>query len=88
MEEVLLAAVALVVAANSVAALEPRQPSTVVAFELHQLFEAHTSRAEVLADQVLHLDSIMVVIACQRCDRRVSIAQSVGPQGRMSAGLL
>jgi hypothetical protein len=64
--EVLLAAVALVVAAISVAALAPRQLSTAVVFEEHQSPGVHTSRVEVVADQVPHLDSIMVAIACLR----------------------
>ena len=64
--EVLLAAVALVVAAISAEALAPRQLFTAVAFEEHQLFGVHTSPAEVLADRVPRLDSIMVVIACLR----------------------
>jgi hypothetical protein len=78
-------AVAAVSGALLVAALAPRQPSTVVAFEEHQLSGVHTLAAEVLADQVPHLDSIMVVLACLPCDRRDSLAQPLGPQGRMSA---
>ena len=62
--EVLLAVVALAVAAISAAALAPRQASMVVAFEQHRLSAVHTLPAEALADQVPHLDSIMVVIAC------------------------
>jgi hypothetical protein len=66
MAEVLLAAVALVVAAISEVALAPRQHSTAVAFE------APVTRGCILyrqmADQVPHLDSIMVVIACLPCD--------------------
>jgi hypothetical protein len=50
MAEVLLAAAALVVAAISVAALAPRQPSTVVAFKQHRLSGVHTLPAEVLED--------------------------------------
>ena len=84
MAEVLLAAVALVVAAISAAALALRQPSTAVAFEEHQSAGVHTLPAEVLADQVPHLDSIMVVIACLPCDRRDSLAQSVNPQRPIS----
>ena len=86
--EVLLAAVALVVAAISVAALAPRQPFTAVVFEEHQSPGVHTLAAEVLADQVSDLASIMVVIAYLPCGRRDSLDQSVGPQGRMSAGPL
>ena len=86
--EVLLAAVALVVAAISVEALAPRQPYTAVAFEEHQSPVEHTLPAEMLADQVPHLDSIMAVIACLPCDRRDSLAQSGGPPGRISAALL
>ena len=86
--EVLLAAVALVVAAISVAALAPRQPFTAVVFEEHQSAGVHTLPAEVLADQVPHLDSIMVVIACLPCDHKDSLAQSGGPPARMSAALL
>jgi hypothetical protein len=90
MAEVLLAAAALVVAAISVAALAARQLSTGEAFEEHRPSAAavHTLPAEVSADQVPHLDSIMVVLGCLRCGRRDSLAQSVGPQGRMSASLL
>jgi hypothetical protein len=79
-------AVAAVSAALLVAALAPRQPSTVAALELHRLSAVHTLPAEVLADQVSHLDSIMVVIACLPCGRRDSPAQSVRPQDRMSTG--
>jgi hypothetical protein len=64
--EVLLAAVALVVAAIPAAALAPRQPYTAVVFEEHQLPGGHTLPVEVLADQVPDLDSIMVAIACLR----------------------
>jgi hypothetical protein len=66
-------------------ALAPRQLSTVAAFEQHRLSGVHIIPAEVWADQVSHLDRIMVVIACLPCGRRDSPAQSVGPQGRMSA---
>jgi hypothetical protein len=86
--EVLLAAVALVVAAISVEALAARQPYTAVAFEEHQLPVEHTLPAEALAGQVPDLGSIMVVIACLPCDRRDSVDQSVDPQGRTSAGPL
>ena len=48
----------------------------------------HTLPAEVLADQVPHLDSIMVVIACLPCDRRDSLAQSVDPRRPISPGPL
>jgi hypothetical protein len=70
------------------AALAPRQPSTVAAFEQHRLSGAHTLPAEVLVDQASHLDPIMVVLACLPCVRRGSLAQSVDPQGHMSAGPL
>ena len=86
--EVLLAAVALVVAAISVAALAPHQPSTAVGFEEHQSPGVDTLPAEVLVDQVSHLDSIMVVIACLPCGRRDSLAQLGGLPGRISAALL
>jgi hypothetical protein len=86
--EVLLAAVALVVAAISAAVLAPRQPSTAVAFEEHQSPGVHILPAEMLADQVPHLDSIMVVIACLPCGRRDSLAQLGGLPGRISAALL
>ena len=86
--EVLLAAVALVVAAISVEALAPRQPFTAVVFEEPQSAGVHTLPAEVLADQVSHLDSIMVVIACLPCGRREPLAQLAGPQDRTWAGLL
>ena len=66
----------------------PRQLSIVAAFEQHQLSGGHIIRAEVSADQVSHLDRIMVVLACPPCGRRDSLAQSVGPQGRMSAARL
>jgi hypothetical protein len=75
-------------AAISVAALAPRQPSAVAAFEQHQLSGVHIIPAEVSADQVSHLDRIMVVLACLPCGRRDSLAQLVGPQGRMSADRL
>jgi hypothetical protein len=70
-----------------VAALARRQLSTGEAFEEHRLSAAtaHTLPAEVLAAQVAHLDSIMVVIAWLPCRRADSLAQSVGPQARMSA---
>ena len=64
--EVLLAAVALVVAAMSVEALAPRQPYTAVAFEEHPSPGGHTLPEEALADQVPDLDSTMVAIACLR----------------------
>jgi hypothetical protein len=80
-------AVAAAPVALLVAALAPRQLSTVVAFEEHRLSAAAagTLPAEVLADQVSHLDSIMVVIACLPCGRRDSLVQSVGRRIRMSA---
>ena len=83
-----MAAAALVGPAISVAALAPRQPSTVAAFEQRQLSGVHIIPAEVSADQVSHLDRIMAVLACLPCGRRDSLAQSVGPQGRMSADRL
>jgi hypothetical protein len=79
-------AVAAVSAALLVAALAPRQPSTVAALELHRLSAVHTLPAEVLADQVSHLDSIMVVLGWLPCGRRDSLAQSLRPQDLMSAG--
>jgi hypothetical protein len=45
------------------AALGLRQLSTVAAFEEHRLSRVHTLAAEVSADQVLHLDSIMEAVA-------------------------
>ena len=69
-------------------ALAPRQLSTVAAFEQHQLSGVHTIPAEVSADQLPHLDRIMVVLASLLCGRRDSLAQSVRPQGRMSADQL
>jgi hypothetical protein len=90
--EAAVAAATLAVAAASVAllvaALAPRQLSTVVAFQEHRLSAAaaDTLPAEVLADQVSHLDSIMVVIACLPCGRRDSPAQSLRPRDRMSTG--
>jgi hypothetical protein len=68
-EAVLLAAATLAAAAASgallVVAPAPRQPFMVVAFEEHRLSVAtgHTLPAEVSADQVPLLDSIMVAIA-------------------------
>jgi hypothetical protein len=85
MEEVLVAAAALVVAAISAAALAPRRPSTVAAFEEHQSPGVHTLPAEVLADQVPHLDFIMAALARLPCGRRDSLVRWVGPQDRMSA---
>jgi hypothetical protein len=79
-------AVAAVPGALLVGVLAPRLLSTVAAFELHRLSGVHTLPAEVLADQVSHLDSIMVVIACPPCGRRDSPAQWVRPQDRISAG--
>ena len=62
-----VAAATLAVAAVSadllVAALAPRRVSTAAAFEQHRLSKGHTLPVEVSADQVSHLDSIMVVIA-------------------------
>jgi hypothetical protein len=85
-----VAAATLAVAAVSadllVAALALRQPSTVAASAEHRLSAVHTLAAEVSADQVSHLNSIMVVIACLPCGRRDSPAQSVRPQDRMSTG--
>ena len=86
--EVLLAAVALVVAAISAAALAPRQASMVVAFEQHRLSAVHTLPAEALAGQVPDPGSIMVVIACLQCGRREPLAQLAGPQDRTLAGPL
>jgi hypothetical protein len=86
-----VAAATLVVAAVPavllVAALALHQLSTAVAFEEHRLSAAaaHTLPAEVLADQLSHLDSIMVVIACLPYGRRDSLVQSVGRRIRMSA---
>jgi hypothetical protein len=54
---------AAVLGAFLVVAPAPRQLSTVAAFEQHRLSGVHTSPAEVLADQVPLLDSILVVIA-------------------------
>jgi hypothetical protein len=58
-------AVAAVPAVLLVAALALHQLSTAVVFEEHQLSVAagHTLPAEVLADQVPHLASIMVALA-------------------------
>ena len=85
-----MAAATLAVAAVSadllVAALAPRRVSTAAAFEQHRLSEGHTLPVEVSADQVSHLDSIMVVIACLPCGRRDWPAQSVRLQDRMSTG--
>jgi hypothetical protein len=86
------AAVILAVAAAAVAllvaALGPHQLSTAVAFEEHQSPGVHTLPGEVLADQMPDLGSIMVAIACLRCGRRDSVAQSVDPQDRTWAGPL
>ena len=81
---VLTLAVAAVPVALPVAVPGPRQLSTVAAFERHRPSGVHTL-AEMLADQAPHLDSIMVVIACLPRGHRGSLAQSVDPQGRMSA---
>jgi len=68
-EAVLVAVATLAVAAASAAllaaALALRQPSPVAAFEQRRLSEVHTLPAEVSADQVRHLDSIMAVLECQ-----------------------
>lgn len=88
---VVLVAVAIsAVAGVSGAVLVPRQPFTVAGFEGHQPFAvavladhrlsgALTLAVEVLADQVSHLDSIMVVVVCLRCGQMDSLAQPVGP---------
>jgi hypothetical protein len=78
---------AAVLGALLVAALARRQLSMREAFEEHRHSAAavHTLPAEVLADQVPHLDSIMVAIARLPCRRTDSLAQSVGPQAHMSA---
>ena len=81
-------AVAAVPGALLAEALAPRQLSTVAAFEQHRLSGVHIIPAEVSADQVSHLDRIMVVLACLPCGRRDSLAQSARPQGRMSADQL
>jgi hypothetical protein len=82
-------AVTLAVAALSVAllveALAPRQLSTVAAFGRRRLSGARTLAAEASADQVSHLDSIMVVLGWLPCGHMDSPAQSVGPQARISA---
>ena len=88
MVEAATLAVAAVPGALLVEGLAPRQLSTVAAFEQHRLSRVHTIPAEVSADQVSHLDRIMVVLACLPCDRRDSLARSVGLQGRMSADRL
>jgi hypothetical protein len=97
LQQVLAAAEAVVAAtwvaaavsgALLVGALALRQPSTVAAFEQHRLSGVRTLPAEVLVDQASHLDSIMVVLACLPAGRRDSLAQSVDPQGHMSAGPL
>jgi hypothetical protein len=56
---------AAVAAALLVAALGLRQPFTVAAFEQRRLFGVHTLPAEVSADQVPRLDSIMAALECQ-----------------------
>ena len=84
-----MVAVTLAVAAVSVAllveALARRQPSAVAAFAELRVSGVPILPAEVLADQVPHLDSIMVVIACLLRGRRGSLARWVDPQGRLSA---
>jgi hypothetical protein len=67
-EAVLVAAVATSAAAGVsgallVAALGLRQLSTVAAFEEHRLSGGHTLAAEVSADRVPRLDSIMGAVA-------------------------
>jgi hypothetical protein len=81
-------AVVAVSAALLVAALARRQLSTGEAFEERRpsAAAAHTSLAEVLADQVSHLDSIMVVLGWLPCGRKDSLAQSLRLQDRISAG--
>ena len=80
--------VAAVLGALLVGALAPRQLSTGEAFEEHRLSGVRTLPAEASADQVSHLDFIMVVIACLLCGRGDSLVQSVRRQGRMSADQL
>ena len=58
-------AVASASAALLVAALARRQPFTVAAFEQRQPSGVHTLPAEVSADQVPRLDSIMPALECQ-----------------------
>jgi len=58
-------AVAAVAAALLAAALALRQRFTVAAFEQRQLSGVHTLPAEVSADQVPRLDSIMAALECQ-----------------------
>jgi hypothetical protein len=81
-------AVTLAVAAVSVAllveALAPRQLLMTV-FGRRRLSGARTLAAQASADQVSHLDSIMVVLGWLPCGQMDSLAQSVGPQARMSA---
>jgi len=81
-------AVAAVPGALLAGVLAPRLVSTAAAFEQYRLSGVHTLPAEVLADQVSHLDSITAVLACLLCGRRDSLAQSVGPLGRISVALL
>jgi hypothetical protein len=68
-EAVLVAAATLAVAAVEAAllaaALARRQPFTVAAFEQRQPSGVHTLPAEVSADQVPRLDSIMAALECQ-----------------------
>jgi hypothetical protein len=68
-EAVLVAAATLVAAAVSAAllaaALALRQPFTVAAFEQRRPSGGHTLRAEVSADQVPRLDSIMAGLEYQ-----------------------
>ena len=60
---VVISAVAAVSGALLAAAPALRQFSMVAALEEHRLSGGHTLPVEVSADQVSHLDSIMVVIA-------------------------
>jgi len=62
-EEVTVEVERWVVAGVWEVALAPRQLSMVAAFEQHRLSGGHTMAAEVSADQVSHLDIIMVAIA-------------------------
>jgi hypothetical protein len=63
--EAVLVAVEAVSVALLAAALALRHPSPVAPFEQRRLFGVHTLRAEVSADQVRRLDSIMPALECQ-----------------------
>jgi len=73
MSEALLAAALALRQASAVAAFAEHQLSRVAAFAEHRLSGAHTLTAELLADQVPHLDFTMAALECLVSDRAGSL---------------